>query len=545
MQYDRNDFLDMVVYQIYPRSFCDSNGDGIGDIRGIIGKLDYLKDLGVNAVWLSPCFKSPKCDNGYDISDYREIDPDYGTLDDVKELIAEMHTRGIKLFMDLVANHTSSEHEWFKQARTSKDNPYHDYYIWEKTPPNEWTCCFGGSAWEYNESTDEYYLHSFAIGQPDLNWENPKVREEMCAVVDFWVDLGVDGFRCDVLDYIGKSYEKNLMAGDESMHPYIKQLFGRDKVKRVFTVGECGSNAVEGVLAKDINDICGKDRGELKTTFQFEHFGVGRKGRWIKTPYAIDEITAILSRWQEFSLKYDYLYPLFTDNHDQPQYISRLGNDRELRYECATAYAATFYLLKGIPFIYQGQEYGSASARYYDAESFNDIETVNYYKSCEQTKALPRYEVLNQLNYGTRDNTRHPFAWNGDKGNGYGFGSNSPWIKFNSRSDEINLADDMTAEKSVFRFYKKLFAYRKDSEVVRRGDFEEINKINDGYKGYFAFKRRLGDKEIVAVINFDREQSIALPIRESEYKLALNNYTDYKAFNSFYRAFEVTVYEKI
>lgn len=540
MQFDRHDFLDLIVYQIYPRSFCDSNGDGIGDIRGIISKLDYLKDLGINAVWLSPCFKSPKCDNGYDISDYRDIDPDYGTLSDVKDLIREMHARGIKLFMDLVANHTSSEHEWFKQARTSKNNKYHDYYIWESVPPTNWMCCFGGSAWEYNEATNEYYLHSFAIGQPDLNWKNPKVREEICAVVDFWVDLGVDGFRCDVLDYIGKNYQKNLMAGDESMHPYINQLFGRDKVKHIFTVGECGCEN-----AKTITDICGANRGELTTTFQFEHFSVGRKGRWIKTPYAIDEITNILSRWQYVSQKCDYLYPLFTDNHDQPQFISRLGNDGELRYECATAYACAFFLLRGIPFIYQGQEYGSASPKYDHPDCFDDIETVNYYKYCEQTKELPRYEVLNQLNYGTRDNPRHPFAWNGDSLSGYGFGSTSPWLQFNSRASEINLASDKAAEKSVFRFYKGLLEYRKSSEVIRRGDFEEINKTSDCFKGYFAFKRRLGEKEVVAVINFDREQNIDLSFLSGDYKLVLNNYADYKPFNSYFRAFEVAVYEKI
>lgn len=540
MNKNRQDFLDMFVYQIYPRSFKDSNGDGIGDIKGIIEKLDYLEDLGVNAIWLSPCYKSPKYDNGYDISDYRDIDPDYGTLDDIKQLIAEMHSRNMKLFMDLVVNHTSSEHEWFKEARKSKDSPYHDYYIWAKEPLNSWDCCFGGSAWEYNEATDEYYLHSFTIQQPDLNWKNPKVRQECCDVVDFWINLGVDGFRCDVLDHIGKNFENNVKSGDPSMHPYINQLFGRKNVENIFTVGECWISE-----AKEINDICGKDRGELTTVFQFEHFGVGRQGRWIKTPFAVDEIKNILVKWQKFSAENDFLYTLFTDNHDQPYYISRAGNDNELRYECATAYAAMFFLLRGIPFIYQGQEFGSASPSYDSIDLFDDVETRNYYFYQEKAKEYPRYEVINQMNFGSRDNSRHPVLWNSNKADNYGFGKGKPWLVLNNRGYEISYEKDVKSEKSIFSFYKRLLKFRKENECIRRGDFKEISNSGSGNVGYFVFERTLGNKSVVVVCNFDRESVIDFPANESEYKFVLGNYSDYKPFDKDFRPFEIAVYEKL
>lgn len=535
--FKRSDFLNMIVYQIYPRSFCDSNGDGIGDLNGIISKLDYLKELGVNAVWLSPCYKSPKFDNGYDISDYRDIDPDYGTLEDMKRLIAEMHARGMKLIMDFVANHTSCEHEWFKQARMSVKNPYHDYYIWVKTPPTQWSCCFGGSAWEYNEATEEYYLHSFAVQQPDLNWKNPKVRAEMCAVADFWADLGVDGFRCDVLDYIGKNYEADRMHGDPSMHDYIRQLFGRKKMKKLFTVGECHTTE------KDIREICGEDRGELTTVFQFEHFKTGRDGRWLKREFSFDDVKNVLSKWQNFSAKNGLLYTLFTDNHDQPYFISRAGNDDDFRYECATMYAAMFYLLKGIPFIYQGQEFGSASPAYASIEDYNDIETLNYYKEQEASKQYPRYEVMKQIQFGSRDNSRHPVAWSSDESSGYGFGSVKTWLPLNSRAAEINLENDRKSEKSVFEFYQKLLAYRNANETIRQGDFRELSADKKGNNGYFAFERRLGNERIVVAINFDREQKIPLPLDDS-YRFVFGNYGEKKPFDEIFRAFEIAVYEK-
>lgn len=412
MNKDRERMQDLIFYQVYPRSFSDSNGDGIGDLNGITAKLDYLQWLGINAIWLSPCYKSPNRDNGYDISDYRDIMDEFGTLADWERLIGQAHKRGIRLIMDLVANHTSDEHFWFRQARSSRQNPYHDYYYWADKPLNDWQACFGGSAWEYNEPTGEYYLHSFAVQQPDLNWENPRVREEMRAVVDYWADKGVDGFRCDVLDYISKDFSAGKMFNGPRLHEYIRELFGREKTARLFTVGECQSGE------DDIMDICGEGRKELTCVFQFEHFGVGRREKFERCAYETDEIRDILVKWQNFTQKNHLLYTLFTDNHDQAHYISRLGNDKELRYECATMYAAMFYLLKGIPFLYQGQEFGTPDPHYDSIGDFNDVETLNYYR--ENRGKMSEADLMEQINFGSRDNVRRPIAWNG--GENFGFG---------------------------------------------------------------------------------------------------------------------------
>jgi len=299
---ERERFLDMVVYQIYPRSFLDTNGDGIGDLNGVRARLDYLCELGVNAVWLCPCYKSPNCDNGYDISDYRNIMDEFGTLADWDELIKEMHARGLRLIMDLVANHTSSQHEWFKKARLSRDDPYHDYYIWADVPPNDWRSVFGGSAWEYNEPTGEYYLHSFAIQQPDLNWENPKVRREICDIVDFWAEKSVDGFRCDVLDYISKDFTADKMYNGPHLHEYIRELFGRENVRHLFTIGECSLGG------RDVCDICGENRRELTTVFQFEHMRFNDVNKYLPPSFSLDDVRDVLIKWQNFTAENSLLY---------------------------------------------------------------------------------------------------------------------------------------------------------------------------------------------------------------------------------------------
>ncbi len=530
----REKFLDMVLYQVYPRSFKDSNGDGIGDLNGVTEKLEYLADLGVNAIWLSPCYKSPNYDNGYDIADYRDIMDEFGTLDDWKRLIAKAHSLGIKLLMDLVVNHTSSHHKWFQEARTSRDNPYHDYYIWAEKPFNDWQSVFGGSAWEYNEATNEYYLHSFAIQQPDLNWENPKVREECCDIIDFWVDLGVDGFRCDVLDFIAKDFENDKMLNGPKLHEYLQQLFNRDKVRHIFTIGECQSNE------KDICDICGKDRGELTTVFQFDHIHLGRKDKYTPAPFAYDEIRDVLVKWQYFCDKHDLIYMLFTDNHDQPFYLSRLGNDKNLRYESATALATAFYLLKGVPLIYQGQEFGSANPSYDDIRYFNDVETLNYYN--DQADKKPRELLLKEINYGSRDNTRRPMAWTDDKQTAFGFSTGKAWIAPNTRAKEINLETDLNSEKSVWKFYQKLLALRKETACIRQGDFNDLTTQND----CFVFERIYGDEKCIVLCNFEREKEIALPkeLNEHDYAYVLGNYKDGKPFNSTFRPFEIAVYKR-
>ncbi len=525
---ERKQYLDWIVYQIYPRSFCDTNGDGVGDLNGITQKLDYLKELGVNAVWLSPCYKSPNCDNGYDISDYREIMDEFGTLDDWKRMIGEMHARGIKLIMDFVANHTSSEHKWFKEARSSRENPYHDYYIWRDSVPNDWQSCFLGSAWEYNRPTGEYYLHSFAVGQPDLNWENPKVREEMRAVVDYWADLGVDGFRCDVLDYIAKDFENGLMNNGPKIHEYIKELFGRDKAKVLFTVGECS-------MGEDkIADFCGADRDELKCIFQFDHIGLGRTGdKFERAERDIDALRNTLVKWQYFTERNNLLYTLFTDNHDQAHFISRGGDDGEKRYETATMYAAMFYLLKGTPFLYQGIEFGTPDPHYDALSDFNDVETYNYYEAYRDK--LSEEELLARINFGSRDNVRRPLCWDNSKN--YGFSSaDKTWIALHSRGAEVNLAQDRKNAKSVFEFYKRLLALRNGSDAVKYGVFEDRTQG----KGYFAYTRTYQGEQLLVVCNFEEEKEITgLPDCEYVFGNALPRRT-----NGRYGAFETAVFRK-
>lgn len=527
MQSSREKMLDLVFYQVYPRSFYDTNGDGIGDLNGVTQKLDVLADLGINAIWLSPCYKSPNRDNGYDISDYRDIMDEFGTLADWERLISEAHKRGIRLIMDLVANHTSDQHFWFREACKSRDNPYHDYYYWAEKPLNDWKACFGGSAWEYNEPTGEYYLHSFAVQQPDLNWENPRVRAEMCAVVDYWVDKGVDGFRCDVLDYISKDFQQGKMFNGPRLHEYIRELFDRDKTRHIFTVGECQSGE------KDVTDICGADRHELTCIFQFEHFGVGRGGKFDRQPYEIDEVRDILVKWQNFTAKHDLLYTLFTDNHDQAHYISRLGNDTTLRYECATMYAAMFYLLKGIPFIYQGQEFGTPDPHYDKIEDFNDVETWNYYR--ENLGKMSEKELMEKINFGSRDNVRRPIAWTG--GENFGFGTGKPWITLHSRGAEVNAEKDAQSEKSVRRFYKELLQFRKQSKAIRYGSFADLT----AQKGCFVYQRTYGEEQVLVVCNFDRENTIRVPA--GDYRLVLSNYghTSRQAGGG-YQPFETAVF---
>ena len=533
MDKQRNIFLDWVIYQIYPRSFYDNNGDGIGDLKGVTAKLDYLTKLGVNAIWLCPCYKSPNVDNGYDVADYRDIMDEFGTLDDWKYLRAETKKRDIKLIMDLVFNHTSSKHAWFENAKKSRDNPYHDYYIWAEKPLNAWKSVFGGSAWQYNAATDEYYLHSFAVEQPDLNWENPKVRQECQEIVDFWVDMGVDGFRCDVLDFIAKDFKRGQMYNGPKLHEYIRGLFGREKTANIFTVGECQSKE------KDICKICGKDRKELTTVFQFDHILLGRKNKYAPKPLDFDALRKTLVKWQNFTQKHELLYTLFTDNHDNPYFLSRIEQADALRYEAATTLASTFFLLRGIPFLYQTQEYGTINPYYEDIAAFSEVETLQYYHARKQ-KMQPA-KLIRQVNLGSRDNTRRPFAWTDNPENSHGFSKAKPWITPHSFADKINLEKDMTADKSVFRFYQKLFALRKNKNALRYGDFTDLT---GNKKDCFIFKRRLGKEEIIIVCNYKRSKTL-LPdfIDKDTHRVLLSNRSS-DAFSPIYQPFEVAVYEK-
>ncbi len=522
-------FLDLVIYQIYPKSFNDTNGDGMGDIRGVIEKLDYLQNLGVNAIWLCPCYPSPGYDNGYDISNYRDVMPQLGTLDDIKELIAKMHKRKMKLFMDLVPNHTSHEHEWFKQSRQGKDNPYSDYYYWFDKPQNDWKASFGGTAWDFDEVRGQYYLHSYTPQQPDLNWDNPQVVKEMQAVVDYWVNLGVDGFRIDVIDQISKNFDGANCFGPR-LHEYINALFGRENTAHLFTVGECWANDIEEICRHSL-----PERGELSTLFQFDHIDCGRKNKWTPKKQSLTAVRDILVKWQKLNQKYGLLQALFSDNHDQNYYLTRVGNDRELRYQSATCLATMFYLLRGVPFIYQGQEFGAVGSHFKKIEQFNDVESTNAYDMLIE-QGDSHAKAIKRINYGSRDNTRRPMAWDNSKN--CGFSEGEPWIALGTESDRVNLENDVASEQSVFQFYQSLLKLRKENAAFRQGKFKVLSKKRDKF---FIFERKKGKDAFTVVCNFETEQNI--PLAGEFTTPVLQNYADRTTPAATFRPYEIAVYK--
>ncbi|MBR2341054.1 MAG: alpha-glucosidase [Clostridia bacterium] len=521
-------FLEWIIYQIYPRSFYDTNGDGVGDLNGITQKIEHLKELGVNAVWLSPCYKSPNVDNGYDVSDYRDIMDEFGTLEDWKNMRNALHDRGIKLIMDFVPNHTSNQHEWFIKSK-KKIPPYTDYYYWADEPLNDWQACFGGSAWEYSEERGQYYLHSYAVEQPDLNFDNPNVREEMKSIIDFWIDLGVDGFRIDVIDQISKDFDGNKNRFGPHLHEYIRELFGREKTKNIFTVGECWATDIDEVIRH-----CAENRNELSCLFQFDHIEHGKTDRFTPAPFTLKAIAADISKWQTLTVQNGLLYTLFMDNHDQPRFLSRFGNDKDLRYESATMFAGMFYLGRGIPFIYQGQEFGMTNSRHEEYSHFRDVENKHFYHS--QSGKLQKSDVLDRLNFGSRDNARRPVAWNCEKYGG--FSSVEPWIPTYSRYQEINLEKDKNSEKSIFEFYKKLLAFRKNSPMILYGAYKEITGENNDC---YIYEREYQGEKIIVVCNFEKENQISCPYTQGE--LLLTNYNRANNLNGNYAPYELAVFK--
>ena len=495
------EFTKWVIYQIYPRSFMDSNGDGIGDLQGVISKLDYIKELGANAVWLCPCFKSPNEDNGYDVADYCDIMDEFGTMEDMDQLIEGLHSRGMKLILDLVPNHTSTDHKWFQESRKGKDNPYSDYYYWFDVPPNDWESSFGGSAWQYDEMRGQYYLHTFAVGQADLNWENPAVVKAMQDVVDFWVDKGCDGFRIDVIDCISKDLPNGQDRLGPRIHEYIRALFGREKTAHLFTVGEGSTNDIDDIVLH-----CASGRDELSTLFIFEHMECGRTDKFTPEEGGMRALRDCLVYWQNETAKRDLLYSLFIENHDQPQMISRIGNDRDLRYESATDIVAMVYLLKGVPFIYQGQEIGMPAAHYDSIDDFDDVESLGAYRKYRET--LSEEETLEKINFGSRDNGRHPMAWDGSKNSGFTEGDCEPWLINHSRAKEVNVENDLNSERSVRRFYQELLRLRAGSNAFLEDDFEVLSSQEDDF---FIYTRAAGGEKWVVVCNFEKEQVIDLP----------------------------------
>jgi len=532
---DKNWWKNSVVYQIYPRSFMDSNGDGIGDLQGIISRLDYLKDLGIDVVWLSPCYESPNDDNGYDISDYQKIMNDYGTMDDWDKMIREMHDRGIRLIMDLVVNHTSDEHKWFEASRRSNDNEYRDYYIWRKgkegREPNNWISFFGGSVWKYDKLTDEYYLHLFSKKQPDLNWENKRVREEIYSMMKWWLDKGVDGFRMDVINLISK--EPGLpSAGDSNeytwggthfvngprIHEFLQEM-NREVLSKYpsMTVGETIC-----VTPDDAALYTSVERNELNMIFSFELMDIdnGQYGKWDKTPFNMNEFKNVLTKWQ-YGLEDKGWNSLFLNNHDQPRLVSRFGDDGKYRVESAKMFATIMHLLKGTPYIYQGEEIGMTNVKFESISDYRDIETLNIYSEYKQM-GLSEDKIMNMIYTSSRDNARTPMQW--DNSENAGFTVGKPWIGVNTNYHEINAEESEADEHSILNYYKKLIRLRKEHPVIVHGSFKELECHNDNI---FAYIREYTDEKIIVIANGIEKKTVFEFNQKknfSDYKILLGNY---------------------
>ncbi|MFS7260160.1 alpha-glucosidase [Carnobacterium divergens] len=512
---------DSVIYQIYPRSFQDSNDDGIGDLRGIIKRLDYLEKLGIDAIWLSPVYQSPNDDNGYDISDYESILPEFGTMEDMEELIAEGKKRNIKFIMDLVVNHTSDEHPWFIEAKKSKENPYRDYYIWrdpvDVKEPNDLQSIFSGSAWELDETTGQYYLHLFSKKQPDLNWENPAVQQEVWKLMNFWLEKGIGGFRMDVIDLVGKIPDQKITGNGPRLHEYLKKMnqetFGKYDV---MTVGETWGATPE--IAKLYSN---PDRQELSMVFQFEHIGLDEqpgKSKWDYQPLDFIKLKRVLSKWQT-ELGNEGWNSLFWNNHDLPRIISRWGNDSpEYRELSGKMLATLLHLMKGTPYIYQGEEIGMINTPVSSIEEIDDIESINMY----QERIKQGYEskdILKSINRKGRDNARRPMRWD-DRLNG-GFTKGKPWLSLNESYPELNVEKALADPNSIFYYYQQLITLRKENPLVVWGDYRELLPDDPHL---FVYQRSLANEKWLVMANFyNKPASYHGEIQEID-KVVLSNY---------------------
>ena len=515
-----------VVYQIYPKSFCDSNNDGIGDLNGIISKLDYLKNLGIDVIWLSPVYKSPNDDNGYDISDYYDIMDEFGTMEDMDRLLKEANNRNIKILMDLVVNHTSSEHKWFKEAIKNKDSKYRDYYIFRKPldgdVPNGLESYFGGSAWEMDETSNEYYLHLFSKKQPDLNWENPNMRKEIYNMMNFWINKGIAGFRMDVIDLIGKDIDKEITGNGPKLHTLIKEMnretFGD---KNLLTVGETWG------VTPDIAKLYSNPNGdELSMVFQFEHIGLDEikgKSKWDLANLDFVELKKVFSKWQA-ELEGRGWNSLFWNNHDLPRIVSRWGNDKgEYRKLSAKMLATILHMQKGTPYIYQGEEIGMTNVKFDSIEDYKDIETLNMYKE-RIDKGYDRNHIMNSIYVKSRDNARTPMQWSREQ-NG-GFTKGIPWIRVNENYKDINVDEALRDKDSVFYHYKALINLRKENDVIIYGTY---NCIDINHKAIYSYVRELNGIKFLVVANFyDKIEKFILPqnIHYDKCQLILSNYKD-------------------
>ncbi|MCA0150511.1 alpha,alpha-phosphotrehalase [Rossellomorea vietnamensis] len=512
------------IYQIYPRSFKDSNGDGIGDLKGIIEKLDYLNLLGIDIIWLSPVYQSPNDDNGYDISNYYEIMPDFGTLEDMEKLIEEAKKRDIHIMMDLVINHTSDEHAWFEESRKSKDNPYRDYYIWRESgdgPPSDIQSVFSGPAWEWDEQTGEYYFHLFSKKQPDLNLHNPEVREHLYKMMNYWLDKGVSGFRMDVIDLIGKEIDEKVLTDGPRLHEYLQEM--NEKVLSHYptvTVGETPSATPETAKL-----YTGKGRNELDMVFTFQHMSLDERageGKWALKDLDFPELKRVLSEWQT-SLFQKGWNSLYWNNHDQPRIVSRWGNDQEYRIVSAKMLATVLHMMQGTPFIYQGEEIGMTNINWDDISQYRDIETINYFHE-KKTEGVPEQEIMKSIRTKGRDNARTPFQWNDDIHGGFTEGN--PWIEVNSNFSEITAEQALKDQDSIFYHYKKLIALRKRLDILVYGEYELL--LGD-HPEIMAYSRKWDDQTLLVVANFyggNPEFHLPEAADDSHTEILISNYSD-------------------
>lgn len=550
-----------VVYQIYPRSFCDSNGDGIGDLNGITSKLDYLKELGVDVIWLSPVYKSPNDDNGYDISDYQDIMDEFGTMEDFDRMLATAHEKGIKIMMDLVVNHTSDEHKWFIESRKSTDNPYRDYYIWRPAKedgslPNNWGSCFSGPAWEYDKTTDMYFLHLFSKKQPDLNWDNPVVRQEVFDMMNWWLEKGVDGFRMDVISLISKEQPElpnkepgingyatfNVSANGPHVHEYLQEM--RQKALNnadTITVGECS-----GVTLEEAKKYARSDEKELNMVFQFEHMDVDsdeKAGKWTTRKMDLRDLKKILTRWQK-GLQDIAWNSLYWENHDQPRSVSRFGNDSdEYREISAKMLATCIHMMQGTPYVYQGEELGMTNCPFNTLENFRDLESINAFHELTEQGKMTEEEMMAAIGYKGRDNARTPMQWDDSANAGFSGADATPWIMVNPNYTKINAKDQVSREDSVFKYYQKLIKLRHESDLIVYGTYD---LILDDDKDIYAYIRTLGDEKLIVYCNFsENTREVELPEEFTDGKILISNYNDAKVSEKItLRPYEAIVIQK-
>ena len=527
-----------VIYQIYPRSFQDTNGDGFGDFQGIIKRLPYLEKLGIDCIWLCPVYRSPQDDNGYDISDYCDVDPMFGTMADMEELIGKAREHGIYIVMDLVLNHSSDEHKWFIEAKKSRENPYHDYYVWrdgkEGVLPNDMKAAFGGSAWEWVPEVEQYYFHQFSVKQPDLNWENPKLRQELWDIINFWIDKGVGGFRLDVIDLVGKVPDEKITSNGPKLHEYIKEMTAHTFVRdNLISVGETWSATPE--IAKLYSN---PDGSELSMVFQFEHICLDQqegKEKWDLAPLPFHKFKEVWNKWQT------ELYgcgwnSLFWDNHDLPRIVSRWGDEGQYREESAKMLATLLHGMQGTPYIYQGEELGMTNVKY-ELEEYRDIELFGMYKE-RRAQGYTHEELMESIYAKTRDNARTPMQW--DTTEQAGFTTGKPWMKVNPNYTEINAAEQVDYEDSIFNYYRKLIQLRKELPVLTDGKFTMLDM---DHNQIFAYLRDNGEDKLLVVCNFyGNTVDYAVSEKAEDLELLIGNYTEENMQTDVLRPYEARIY---